>query len=166
MLEKLFGKKTKPSPFVEVVAPLSGQAVALANVPDEAFSRGFMGEGLAIEPSEGVLAAPFDGTVAHLIDTHHAIIVEHASGLQLLLHIGVNTVGLKGAGFRARVNTGDRIACGQTLIEFDLETIRQAGYPVITPVVVANMETVRHVDAVQGNVIRGQSGLLKVALQA
>ncbi|WP_438434498.1 PTS sugar transporter subunit IIA [Gorillibacterium sp. sgz500922] len=165
MLEKWLGKKTKQPPLIEIAAPLTGKAVSLAEVPDEAFSGGFMGEGIAIEPSEGLLVAPFDGTVAHLIDTHHAVIVEHASGLQLLLHIGVNTVGLKGSGFTAQVKTGDRIRSGQPLIEFDPEAIRRAGYPLITPVVVANMEAAQRVSAFEGETVRSETRLLQVALQ-
>ena len=154
MLGKLFNKKAKAN-HIHISSPLTGTVVPLDHVPDEAFSGKFMGDGVAIEPTEGVLVSPFDGVVAHLIDTHHAVIVEHSSGLQLLLHIGVNTVGLKGQGFTAKVNTGDSIVAGQTLIEFDLETIRAAGYPVITPVVVANMELLSDLDYDFKPVIRG-----------
>ncbi|MNT54050.1 PTS system glucose-specific EIICBA component [compost metagenome] len=96
-----------------------------------------MGEGIAIEPSEGRAFAPFDGTVALVMDkSKHAVILEHASGVQILIHIGINTVSLKGSGFTTHVQTGDRVKAGQLLIEFDIEAIRNAGLPLVTPVLV------------------------------
>jgi PTS system glucose-specific IIA component len=165
MLGKLFNKKAK-SHSIEIAAPLSGTAVPLDQVPDEAFAGKFMGDGVAIRPTEGVLAAPFDGTVAHLIDTHHAVIVEHASGLQMLLHIGINTVGLKGNGFRALVKTGDAIKTGQPLIEFDLKLLESSGYPTITPVVIANQEIVENLICRFETVTRGDQRLIAAALKA
>jgi len=164
MFEKLFNKKAKTPQSVSIVSPLTGIAVPLSEVPDEAFSGKFMGDGFAIEPADGVLVAPFDGTVAHVIDSRHALILEHASGLQLLLHIGINTVGLKGEGFIAKVKTGDAVKAGQELIEFDPELIRRAGYPLITPVVIANMELAAEVACSLGAVERGVGQVLTVAL--
>lgn len=164
MFEKLFNKKTKPQ-SISITSPLSGIAVPLGKVPDEAFSNKMMGDGFAIEPTEGLLAAPFDGTVVHIIDTRHALILEHASGLQLLLHIGINTVGMKGEGFIAKVKTGDPVKLGQVLIAFDPELIRKAGYPLITPVVIANMELAAEVECHLGAVKRGVEQVLTVALQ-
>ncbi|MCM3699016.1 PTS glucose transporter subunit IIA [Paenibacillus macerans] len=97
---------------IAISSPLTGQAVPLAVVPDEAFSGGHMGPGLAIEPSEGKLVAPFDGKVAHVIKSHHAVILEHPSGLQFLFHIGINTVSLKGEGFASRTAAGDEVKAG------------------------------------------------------
>ncbi|WP_040952495.1 PTS sugar transporter subunit IIA [Gorillibacterium massiliense] len=160
-----FSKKTK-SKTVEIAAPLSGVSVPLTEVPDEAFAGKHMGDGVAIQPSEGVLSAPFDGIVAHLIDTHHAVIVEHATGLQLLLHIGINTVGLRGKGFHALVKTGDKIKAGQPLIEFDQAVLMEAGYPTITPVVIANQEIVEKIECRFEPVKRGEERLITAALQA
>lgn len=160
MLSKLFSSKTLQ---IDVAAPLTGTVVELAQVPDEAFAQKFMGDGFAIVPTVGKLVAPFDGTVVHLIDTHHALIVEHASGLQLLLHIGINTVKLQGEGFKAMVATGDAITSGQPLIEFDINAITAAGYPVITPVVVANHEVVDKLDCSFKAVTAGEA-VMKVKL--
>ncbi len=102
-------KKTKAN-VIEITAPITGESVQLEKVPDEAFfSQKYMGDGVAIEPAEGTVIAPFDATVAHMIHTNHAIIIEHESGLQLLIHIGVNTVALDGKGFTARVATGETV---------------------------------------------------------
>jgi PTS system sucrose-specific IIC component len=98
-----------------------------------------MGEGIAIEPSEGKVFAPFDGVIAHvMIKSKHAVILEHETGVQMLVHIGINTVGLKGEGFTAHVNSGDIVTAGQLLIEFDMEAIQAAGLPLITPVLIPN----------------------------
>lgn len=121
---------------VEIHAPMFGQAVALEQVPDPAFSSGAMGQGIAVEPTEGKVVAPFDGVVAHVIDSKHAVILEHESGVQILIHVGINTVSLKGNGFTSHVQTGDQVKAGQLLLEFDRDVITQAGYPIITPIIV------------------------------
>lgn len=151
---------------IEIVAPMTGKAVPLEQVPDEAFAQKFMGDGVAIEPADGVLVSPFDGKVAHLIDTHHAVIVEHESGLQMLLHIGINTVALKGQGFHAKAAAGDAVKAGQPLIECDLEAVKAAGYPVITPVVMANQETVESFEFGENVLTRGQSILMRVKMKS
>lgn len=138
VFSKLFKKKQVNG--VEISSPLTGEAVSLEKVPDEAFATKCMGDGLAIEPTEGKLVAPFSGTVAHVIKSKHAVILEHDSGLQLLMHIGINTVSLKGEGFTTHVDTGDKVKAGQLLIEFDLDLIKRNGLPTITPLVIANSD--------------------------
>ncbi|MGG4128270.1 sucrose-specific PTS transporter subunit IIBC [Paenibacillus illinoisensis] len=124
---------------LEIASPMTGTAVALANVPDPAFSEKHMGEGIAIEPTEGRVFAPFDGVVAHVMNkSKHAVILEHETGLQMLVHVGINTVGLKGEGFTAHVQSGDAVTAGQLLIEFDMNAIQAAGLPLITPVLIPN----------------------------
>ncbi|GAF07798.1 PTS system [Paenibacillus pini JCM 16418] len=122
MFSKWKSKKNQP---IEILSPVTGEAVSLEKVPDEAFAGGHMGKGIAIEPTEGKLIAPFDGTVAHVIKSNHAVIIEDSNGLQFLFHIGINTVGLKGVGFTSHIATGDQVKAGQTLIEFDIEAIKQ-----------------------------------------
>ncbi|WP_338543615.1 sucrose-specific PTS transporter subunit IIBC [Paenibacillus tundrae] len=131
-----------------ILSPMTGTAVDLEQVPDPAFSEKHMGEGIAIEPSEGRVVAPFDGTIAHvMIKSKHAIILEHETGVQMLVHIGINTVGLKGEGFTLHVNNGDVVKAGQLLIEFDMDFIQNAGLPMITPVLIPNgNETIERVE--------------------
>ncbi|QOS78741.1 PTS beta-glucoside transporter subunit IIBCA [Paenibacillus sp. JNUCC31] len=135
---KVVNRRTKVD-VLEIASPITGTAVALEHVPDPAFSEKHMGEGIAIEPSEGRVYAPFDGVIAHVMNkSKHAVILEHETGVQMLVHIGINTVGLKGEGFTAYVNSGDTVTAGQLLIEFDMEAIQAAGLPLITPVLVPN----------------------------
>ncbi|MFF2907729.1 MULTISPECIES: PTS glucose transporter subunit IIA [Bacillales] len=150
---------------VTIKAPMSGQAVPLEQVPDDTFAGGHMGGGIAIQPIEGKLIAPFDGKVAHIVKSSHAVILEHSSGMQLLLHIGIETVSLKGNGFTSYVATGDTVKAGQTLIEFDLEAIRAAGCETISPVIVTNNgETVPQVEGHFGPVTAGEDSILTVVL--
>lgn len=161
-------RKKKNATQIQIKAPLTGKAVPLSEVPDEAFAAGHMGQGIAIEPAEGKLVAPFDGTVAHVIKSKHAVMLEDAAtGLQYLFHVGINTVGLKGEGYTSHVNTGDQVKAGQMLIEFDADVIRNAGYPLITPIIITNAdELASKVEGHTGNVTAGQDIVLSVELKS
>lgn len=168
MFKWLKGKTQTKLEVLEVVAPLTGKVVPLGQVPDEAFAQKAMGEGIAIEPTEGKVVAPFDGKVAHLIEkSKHAVILEHASGAQVLIHIGVNTVSLKGEGFKAHVSTGDVVKAGQLLIEFDIKAIEAAGYPVVTPVLIPDgVDAIKSVEPLEnaGSVTAMSETVLRVHL--
>lgn len=122
----------------EICSPLAGTVIALEDVSDPTFAEGILGLGAAVEPSEGKVIAPADGTVGTLFDTHHAIGLTLDNGAELLIHIGINTVELNGEGFTAHVSEGDRVSRGQTLITFDKAFIASKGYQTITPVIVTN----------------------------
>ncbi|HHT0460717.1 TPA: glucose PTS transporter subunit IIA [Raoultella planticola] len=122
----------------EVLSPLRGQVVALSEVNDDVFSGGLLGEGLAIRPEEGVLRAPFSGTVMMFLPSCHAVGLRSDGGLELLIHIGIDTVNLNGQHFSSTLKVGDRVESGQALIRFDIPAIEQAGYDLITPVIVVN----------------------------
>lgn len=152
--------------ILELISPLSGTAVSLEQVPDPAFAEKQMGEGIAIEPSEGKVYAPFDATVAHVIKSKHALILEHASGVQVLIHVGINTVSLKGSGFTTHKNIGDKVQAGELLLEFDMEAIRAAGYPLITPIIIpAGQDMVEKIEEKTGPVAARQSSILTIHLK-
>lgn len=121
-----------------VYAPFSGKVIPLSNVPDEVFSSGAMGQGLAIEPSDNKLYAPFDGTVVMVAPTKHAIGLRSASGVELLVHIGLDTVTLDGTPFSLKVKEGDTVKKGELLAEFDKAFIKEKGLTTITPVIITN----------------------------
>jgi len=121
-----------------VFAPLEGNVLPLREVKDEAFSQEAMGQGMAIQPSVGKVFAPFDGTVETVFRTKHSIGLRSVEGVELLIHVGLDTVKLKGQHFDVKVNEGEQISHGQLLIEFDLEAIQAAGYDTTTPVIVTN----------------------------
>lgn len=126
-------------------SPITGEMLDLSEVKDEAFSSGMLGYGVAFEPSEGKVVAPFNGTVVTLFPTKHAIGLVSENGVELLIHIGLNTVELNGKYFEAHVQQGDKVVQGQTLITFDLEKVKEAGYVTQIPVVVTNTTTFKEV---------------------
>ncbi|WP_172252594.1 beta-glucoside-specific PTS transporter subunit IIABC [Saccharibacillus deserti] len=121
-----------------IVSPLEGTIQALDSLPDPAFSSGAMGQGIVVDPTSGRLTSPASGTVTTVFPTGHAIGITTDGGSQLLIHVGVNTVRLKGRFFDKKVKEGDRVEAGQLLLEFDLEQIKAAGYITATPVIVTN----------------------------
>lgn len=123
---------------VQIHSPLSGEVIDLSDVKDEAFASGALGNGIAIEPSEGKLLAPASGIVTALFPTNHAVGITTESGVDILIHIGMDTVQLEGRYFTAHVSQGDRVEKGQLLIEFEMDKIKEAGKPLTTPVVVTN----------------------------
>lgn len=121
-----------------MASPITGRVVNLSEVADPAFSSGTLGKGLAVEPTIGEVCAPINGTVTTLFPTGHAIGITSENGSEILIHIGMDTVQMEGKGFKALVTQGDTIKAGQKLIEFDIETIKAAGFPIITPIVITN----------------------------
>ena len=133
------GKKAeKNEKSISLHAHLNGKLVKIEDVPDEAFSSKALGDGIAIEPSEGKLYSPCDGTVEMLFDTKHAVNLRSNDGCEILLHIGIDTVKLGGKFFKAHIESGQKVKKGDLLISFDIEQIKKAGYKLTTPMIVCN----------------------------
>lgn len=126
--------------LVNVTSPLAGEVRELATETDPVFSQGLMGQGVVIEPSEGLLTAPFDGVVSAFFPTKHAIGLISDAGTEILIHIGMDTVKLDGKGFEAFVQQGDQVKQGQKLLTFDIDLIKGQGLIVETPVIVTNQD--------------------------
>ena len=124
----------------EVVSPLAGQVKPLSQATDPVFSSGVMGEGVVIEPSKGELVSPVNGTVTVLFPTKHAVGIVSEEGVEMLMHIGMDTVSLDGKGFEAHVEQGDKVVVGQQLISFDMYVIKEAGLVTETPVIITNQD--------------------------
>lgn len=134
-------KKSAPlADLVEIASPLSGQVKELSQATDPVFAQGVMGQGVLIEPSQGDLLAPVDGVVSVLFPTKHAVGIVSDQGVEMLMHIGMDTVNLEGKGFTAHVNQGDRVKVGDKLISFDIDLIKDAGYVTETPVIITNQD--------------------------
>ena len=127
-----FGKKSK------ILSPFSGECVPLEKVPDEAFSQKLLGEGVAIIPSDGRLVSPVDCVVDQIFDTLHAYVLKTSDNLEILIHIGINTVDLKGDGFDNKVSQGQKLKCGDLISLVDINYISEKGYQIYTPIVFTN----------------------------
>ncbi|WP_028592709.1 beta-glucoside-specific PTS transporter subunit IIABC [Paenibacillus massiliensis] len=145
-----------------VAAPVSGQVISLQEVSDPVFSSGAMGDGVAIIPEEGKIYAPVAGTVTSIAKSKHAIGITADDGFEILIHVGLNTVKLKGAPFVLKVTEQQQVREGELLMEFDLEAIRQAGLELTTPVIVTNLNTFHRVEATAKRQVLYREPLLKL----
>ena len=145
-----------------VTSPVSGKVIPLSEVKDPAFADGALGDGVAIIPENGTIVAPFDGTVSMIFETGHAVGLLSEDGVEVLIHVGLDTVNLEGKYFEKKVNNGDKVVAGQPLIQFDLNAVRNAGYDVTTPVLVTNMDKFKALGKVSEGVIKAQQNLLTV----
>lgn len=133
-------KAAQPAQPFHIAAPVNGTVIALEQVEDEAFAQGAVGKGAAILPTDGKICAPADGQISMVFPTGHAVGIQCDNGAELLIHVGLNTVELNGKCFTVHVKDGDMVKKGQLLLECDIEQVRQAGYPLTTPVLVTNAD--------------------------
>ena len=150
-------------PALEIVAPLSGELVPLERVPDPVFSQKMAGDGVAIDPLDQVLRAPCAGEVIQLHPAGHAVTVQTAEGIQVLMHIGIDTIALKGEGFSPKVKKGDQVVTGMPLIEFDLDFIATHARSALTLVVVANTAEVAPFEPAGGMAKAGQDTIFRLS---
>lgn len=145
-----------------VCAPVSGEVIAMSEIPDETFATGVLGEGVGIKPSKGRVAAPFSGTISSVADSRHAVGVTSPEGLEVLIHVGVDTVNMGGRGFTARVKEGDTVAAGQELIAFDRKAIQAAGHPDIVVVLLTNAEDYETLDIAPAGAVSAGAEIIRV----
>lgn len=143
------GKRSAPSapevPAVEteprtIYCPVEGNVITRENIPDATFASGVLGDGVGIEPASGVVVAPFDGKISTVAETKHAVGLSSYDGMEVLIHVGVDTVAMEGKGFETQVATGDDVKAGQVLMRFSIEEIGKAGYNTTTTVLVCNSD--------------------------
>ena len=145
-----------------ITSPLTGEAVALSSIEDPAFSTETLGKGIAIEPSAGEVYAPFDGVISTFFETGHAFGLVSDSGVELLVHVGMDTIKLGGRGFEPQVKEGDRVKKGQLLLKFDMDYIKSQGLPLTTPVVVSNTDDYAEVEALAAGTVDLSTRILRV----
>ena len=148
LFDKLFGKKLD-----EIGAPVAGEAVASSEVNDPTFAEEMLGKGMAIKPSAGRVVAPCDATVDMMIETGHAVSLTTEGGVEMLIHVGIDTVNLQGKHYTVHCKAGDKVKKGQLLIEFDKDAIAGEGYDTITPVVVCNSDDFAAFETVTGKTV-------------
>ncbi len=147
---------------IEIVAPLSGTIVNIEDVPDVVFAEKIVGDGIAIKPSGNTMIAPFDGTISKIFETNHAFSIESDGGVKLFIHFGVDTVELKGEGFRRIAKEGQVVKKGDVIMEFDLALLEERAKSVLTPVVVSNMDEIKELLKIKqpGNIIAGETVII------
>ena len=165
LFTKLFGKPEQAPVFDgnKLYAPLSGRAVPITEVPDPTFSEGLLGNGIAIIPTDGKVYSPVDGTVETMFDTGHAVCLTSSTGVEILVHLGLETVGLNGGPFTLHCKDGDKVKKGQLLFEADLEAIQAAGLPIITPVLVCNVDNYSTIETFVGQDVTNDDVIISVA---
>ena len=153
--DKLFGGKSKDENTAKftnqsktVLTPLQGKVLAQADIPDETFAQGILGPGCGIEPTGDTVYAPFDGTVNQVASTLHAVGLTSEDGIEILVHVGMDTVEMNGKGFKALVKEGDKVKAGTPLLKVDLEAIRAAGHPTATALIVTNSDDLPEISVV------------------
>jgi PTS system sucrose-specific IIC component len=161
-------KESAPAKKIEtekdtVYSPIKGKVIPLSEVKDETFAGEVLGKGIGIEPAEGKVYAPFDGEITTLFDTKHAVGLSNEDGLEILIHVGINTVELDGKGYTAHVAEGDKVSCGDLLLTVDLDAIRKAGYDTTTPVIVTNSDDYSEVNALKVGDASVSEAVIKVS---
>jgi glucose-specific phosphotransferase system IIA component len=153
MLKKwkdIFSKKDE----IIIQSPVQGEACEITQVNDATFRDKLLGEGIAIRPSTGRVVAPVNGMIAILFETKHACTIVSDQGTEILIHIGLDTVNLKGKYYKAYVKDGDKVKVGDLILEFDMDKIKEAGYDLITPVVICNSADYSKIQTFSGNQVQ------------
>lgn len=159
-------KDTRESQIFAVHAVATGSAIALSHVPDAVFSEKILGDGMAILPSQNEIVSPIAGEIISVATTEHAIGIRGEDGAEILVHVGLDSVSLRGEGFCAKVRVGDRVEVGTVLLDVDLELLKQRGINPLTPVVVSgNTEDMELIEAREGEVVAGETVLFRVRLK-
>ena len=156
--KKLFGKNVD-----SFYAPMAGKAVPITEVPDPTFAEGMLGNGIAIEPTEGKVYAPCDATVDMMFTTGHAVSLVADCGAEVLIHVGLETVSLEGKPFKVHAASGDKVKKGQLLIEVDLEAVKAAGLPTITPMVICNTDDYPTFNTIVGKNVTNDDVVIELA---
>ncbi|QHQ59402.1 PTS transporter subunit EIIC [Anaerocolumna sedimenticola] len=157
------GNEMREEKEITIFSPIEGKAVTLEKVSDGVFSSGMLGNGIAIEPTKGRAVAPIEGTVSTVFETKHAIGITSDNGVEILIHIGLDTVQLNGKHYTTHVKTGEHVKTGDLLVEFDMENIKLEGYPVITPVIITNTTDYKQVKGIITGEVKEKEPIIKIS---
>jgi len=161
-LKKAVSGNTQSNDTIDLVAPLSGEIVAIEDVPDVVFAEKIVGDGIAIRPTGSKMVAPCDGEIGKIFETNHAFSLESDTGIELFVHFGIDTVELKGEGFTRIAQEGQKVKAGDTIIEFDLEFLKGRAKSILTPVVISNMDEIKELQKMSGSVEVTTDVVLKI----
>ena len=163
--EAIMKEMTKDEREIHLTAPMTGKMIPLDEVPDQVFSSKLVGEGVAFQPERGELVSPADGTIVHLHSSKHAVGIRMEEGIEILLHIGIDTVNLNGVGFTALVKEGDKVRSGDLLIKFDMQLLQEQVKSLTSPMVITNPNRVRSWKTIPWNEVKaGQKAIMSVII--
>lgn len=160
MFDILKRKKT-----IDIFSPVDGDIIPLDDVEDEVFSQKMLGDGVAVKPSKGVIVSPCNGKVIQVFPRKHAIGIKTKEGIELLIHIGLDTVELKGEGFEQLINEGEEVKIGDRLLNVDLDLIKNKKKSIITPIVITNMDIIDNFNSYTGNVKKGEGRIMTIKVK-
>lgn len=155
-------KRNKP---IEILSPMTGNVIPLEEVDDKGFSTKQLGDGIAIEVTDGKVVAPFDGEITSTYKSDHCVVIRSEDGLELLIHLGLETIKLKGEGFTQHVVLMEKVKKGDIILEADLELLKEKGKSLVSPVVIINMGKVETLEKEEGQVEKGVSNIMNVTLK-
>lgn len=161
-LKKMFEKNAKT---ISLKAVEDGRTIPMDEVNDQTFAQELLGPGIAIVPSNGTVVSPINGTIATVMDTKHAVCIQGEDGLELIVHAGLDTVGLNGKYYQTYKEIGDQVKAGDVLLEFDLEEITKAGYDVTTPIVITNLGDYKITKCLTGQQVKAGEEVIQLTKQ-
>ncbi|MGF7397485.1 PTS sugar transporter subunit IIA [Thermoanaerobacterium thermosaccharolyticum] len=149
---------------LSIKAPIDGDIVDIVEVPDEVFAQKLVGDGVAINPDSDVFVSPVDGTITTVFPTKHAIGIKTPEGIEIMIHVGVDTVKLKGEGFTAFVNEGDKVKIGDKLLQIDRDIVKSKAKSLVSPIIITNMEKVKEFNKIVGKATAGQTDIIEAVI--
>lgn len=161
-LKQLVADDNSNAEGVDIFAPVNGELVEIEKVPDVVFAEKIVGDGIAIRPTGNKLVAPCDGIIGKIFETNHAFSIESSSGVELFVHFGIDTVELKGEGFRRVAEEGQQVKTGDPIIELDLPFLEENAKSTLTPVVISNVDEIKHLAKRSGKVTQAEDVILTV----
>lgn len=156
MFDMFKGKNKK----AEIVSPVTGKAVPVSEIEDPVFKEKVMGDGVAVTPATNEIFAPCNGTVVQIAHTFHAICFESEDGMEILLHLGMDTVKLNGEGFQCHVEVGQKVKKGDKIMDMDIKLIQEKGYSINSPCIILNMDAAKEFEIVTGDVVHGETTII------
>ena len=161
-LKKAVSGSAPADKTIDIMAPVTGEIIAIEDVPDVVFAEKIVGDGIAIRPTGNKMVAPCDGEIGKIFETNHAFSLESDSGIELFVHFGIDTVELKGEGFTRIAQEGQKVKMGDTVLEFDLEFLKKNAKSILTPVVISNMDEIKELQKMSGTVEVAENPVLKI----
>ena len=150
---------------IVLVTPITGQVVPIEHTPDSVFADKVVGDGVAIDPTDNILVAPCEGVIGKIFETNHAFSLDTPTGVEVFVHFGIDTVALKGKGFRPLAREGQEVKTGDPVLEVDLSLVKSSGKSLITPIVIPNIDDIREIEKVGGDVKAGVDPILIVHIK-